>query len=116
LNYLYIYVIGALICPVVASQRGYYGIGWVIYSLLLWPLALLHLLVLPKNRAAIERRELDSGEFVRCPHCAEVIKLGAKVCRLCGREVAEELAPARAYREFERRVEEAQEPNISPGP
>jgi hypothetical protein len=29
----------------------------------------------------------DDADLVRCPHCAEKIQRGAKVCRYCGRNV-----------------------------
>ncbi|ASM76021.1 hypothetical protein VITFI_CDS0242 [Vitreoscilla filiformis] len=39
------------------------------------------------NNAAIEQQQLAEG-LKKCPHCAELIKPDAKVCRYCGREVA----------------------------
>ena len=29
----------------------------------------------------------DDADLVRCPHCAEKIQRGAKVCRYCGRDI-----------------------------
>ena len=31
----------------------------------------------------------DTGPSQKCPHCAEKIKLEAKICRFCGRNVEE---------------------------
>jgi hypothetical protein len=37
----------------------------------------------PDQEAAL----IASGEYRRCPQCAEVIRSGAKVCRFCGADV-----------------------------
>ncbi|RYF36218.1 MAG: hypothetical protein EOO38_27975 [Cytophagaceae bacterium] len=42
-----------------------------------------------------EEAMLASGDYRKCPHCAEVIKAEANVCRFCQRDVA---ARASAYR------------------
>lgn len=85
--YFIIGIIGAFICAGAASSRGRSSFGWFLYGLLLWPLALIHVLVLPKNQAAVERRQIASGSARACPHCAETIKPKAIVCKHCHREV-----------------------------
>jgi rRNA maturation endonuclease Nob1 len=39
--------------------------------------AVVGVLVVKRNR----------GELRRCPHCAELVRQEAKVCRFCGREI-----------------------------
>lgn len=45
-----------------------------------------------QNIATIAARQeaemLASGQYRECPHCAELIKANAKVCRFCQRDVA----------------------------
>ena len=35
----------------------------------------------------IDERRLSRGIARKCPHCAEIIRFEARVCRFCGREV-----------------------------
>ncbi len=62
----------AFIPAIIAESKGRESVLWFIYALFLWPIALVHILVVtPANREA-------------CPHCAEQISKDAKVCPNCG--------------------------------
>ena len=43
-----------------------------------------------KNRVLkvlmLEQRSMDSGENKKCPDCAELIKMQAKICKHCGKK------------------------------
>ena len=39
------------------------------------------------NVKTLEAEKLRTGNFKECPSCAEIIKIEAKACRYCGREV-----------------------------
>jgi hypothetical protein len=50
-------------------------------------LAGLFLAVAGKREAVTEEQQIVSGERRRCPHCAELIRWEAIVCKHCGRDL-----------------------------
>ena len=82
-----VWILMAIIVAGVATSKGFSGFGWFLYGLLIWPVALIHVLVAQPNTKAVEAERIRSGESRKCPHCAELIKAEAKVCRFCGRDV-----------------------------
>lgn len=79
-------VVFAFIVAGIASARGYSGLGFFIYALILWPLALVHVMCLPRtaDKLAEERRAVATREGrVSCPFCAEPILPAARVCPHC---------------------------------
>jgi hypothetical protein len=86
-------VIG-VIPGLIASSKGRSFLGWWIYGALLFIVALPHSILIKPNVKEVERVALADGQHRKCPHCAELIKSEAKVCRFCGRDVtaAESLA------------------------
>lgn len=77
-----------LIPAAIAHSKGRSFIGFWIYGALLFIVALPHALLMPADPQAIEAQRLSSGAHKKCPHCAEIVKVEAKVCRFCSREVA----------------------------
>jgi hypothetical protein len=79
-------VLGALVGVIAqAKGRGFFG-RWI-YGTLLFVVAIIHVLVIRPNATGVEARALVGGDTRKCPHCAEIIKAEAKVCRYCGRDV-----------------------------
>ena len=63
----------------------YWGMG---LSTLVSPLiGLIVVVTRPKNTDELELRKIWSGEAKKCPHCAEIVKREAVVCRHCGRNL-----------------------------
>jgi predicted RNA-binding Zn-ribbon protein involved in translation (DUF1610 family) len=73
---------------IIASNKGRSAAGWFFGSLFISPLlgaiivACLHPLT-----GELEQRAVSSGEMRKCPHCAELVKAEAKICRYCQREL-----------------------------
>lgn len=76
-----------LIPASVALHKGRGFFGWWIYGSALFIVALPHALLIKTNAAELERRAMESGDAKKCPHCAEIVKADANVCKHCGRDL-----------------------------
>lgn len=74
----------------IARSKGRSFFGFWIYGALLFIVALPHAILCAPNTDSIEARQLSTGERRKCPHCAELIKKEARICRYCGNSVEPE--------------------------
>lgn len=81
------WLVMAGVVAIIASSKGRGGFGWFLYGLLLWPIALVHILVQRTDTAVADRRASRDPDLRKCPRCAEFIRREARVCRFCNTEL-----------------------------
>ena len=87
-----IYIVIWLLCGVLAatiySRKGRSGAAAFIVGLLLGPIGVLLAAISSTDGAALEQKQLATGQLKKCPHCGEMIRPEATVCRFCHRDLA----------------------------
>ena len=81
------------IVAMIAHGKGYKPLGWALYGLLIWPVALIHILIKPDLKAAQGAVARERAGRRPCPFCAEPVKRQAKVCPHCQRDLPEGWPP-----------------------
>ena len=78
----------SVLAGVIAARKGRSGIGFFLLAALLSPLiGIIAALIANSDAAVMERRRLESGQERKCPHCAELVRIDARVCKHCGRDL-----------------------------
>ena len=84
---LVIAVLIGLIPAAIAKSKGHsFGLWWF-YGAALFIIALPHALMMKSDNTALENQQLSEG-MKKCPHCAELVKNDANVCRYCARDIS----------------------------
>jgi len=78
-------LIGLIPAAIARSKGRSFGLWWL-YGALLFIVALPHALIMAADKKTLEEKQLSEG-MKKCPHCAELVKQEATVCRFCNREL-----------------------------
>ncbi len=81
---LFFWVLMGVLVASLARAKGRSFILWLIYGILIWPIALVHAIVLKDDATATARRSFSGISQKKCPSCAEYVNEQAAVCRYCG--------------------------------
>ena len=82
------WLILAVLVGVYASSKGRSGVGFFFVAVLLSPIVgFIIALVVQPIHTNTDAKALRSGEYKKCPYCAELVKSEAVVCKHCGRDL-----------------------------
>lgn len=87
MEWLLIWLVLGVVAGMIASSKQRSFLGFFVLGLLIPLIGIVAAVVAKPNVAAREDAELRQGGRVKCPHCAELIRSEAAVCRFCGRDV-----------------------------
>jgi hypothetical protein len=83
-----------LVPACIAKLKGHNFLAWWFFGFLLWIVATPIAVVMGPDQEALDSEAIDRRGRRRCPHCAELVRRQAVVCRYCGRDMIVVTKPA----------------------
>lgn len=85
----------SFIAGIIAGKKGRSAVGFFFLSVFLSPLiGILAAAGARRNDRAIDEAKIESGEFKKCPYCAESVRHEAVKCKHCGSDIPPPTLPA----------------------
>ena len=91
-----LWLLCGVLAAVVGGAKGRSGCAWFIVGVLAGPLGLLAAVGMP---VVVQTENTDSGNFRKCPACAESIRREARLCKHCGHSLTDDELSAAEARE-----------------
>ena len=76
-------IISAIVCAMIAYQRGLNVGGWLVLGFFIPLFSILFITITPLNHKKLRERGIEARTHKRCSECAEIVKVKAKKCRYC---------------------------------
>ena len=92
MEWVIIWLIGAIIVAIIAANKERSVVGWFLFGLVIWPIALVAILV-SSNLDEEDTKIREAAMRYPCPFCAEMIMREAKICPHCRSELIDEPPP-----------------------
>ncbi len=91
LGIIILWALLSVVVGVYADKKGRSGIGFGFLSIITSPLiGFIIAWLVSSDNAAIEQSAITKGEVRKCPACAELVKVEAKICKHCRSELTEQ--------------------------
>lgn len=88
-----LWIVFAIITTVIAVNKGRSGFAWFFVGLFLGFIGIILALVVSRHEDVLESKAVATGEFRKCPFCAEIIKSEALRCKHCSADVSASVPP-----------------------
>ena len=86
---LILWFILAILVGAYANSRGRSGIGFFLLSTILSPvLGIIIAVGVGPDADKLEARAISAGKRRKCPYCAELVRMEARICKHCGKAIA----------------------------
>lgn len=85
--YVFIWLVCGFIAAAIYKNKGRSAGAAFIVGVLLGPIGIILVLLSSPDTAALERQRLGTGQVKKCPHCGEMIRPEATICRFCQQPV-----------------------------